>query len=129
MRLWILDWRLTRGEPKTVQRHRIHPRNRHQATCDIWGEPSPWNGGGIIPHQTYARVVCGEAAFYQRARVVMLGGTSSMFDAVVATPDFVLGGNLRPLPSEWIKFGVQSDNRMYWFRWRASHPVVDELAA
>lgn len=81
----------------------------------VWGEPAPWNANGIITHQTYARVLCGEAAFYQRARVVMLGGTSSMFDAIGAMPDFVLGGSYRPQPSEWVKFPVQSENRMYWF--------------
>ncbi len=81
----------------------------------VWGEPSPWNLAGIITHQTYARVICGEAGAYQRAQVVMLDGFSSMFDALASTPDFVLGGDFRAQPSEWIKFPTQSANKMYWF--------------
>lgn len=90
----------------------------------VWGEPAPWNANGIITHQTYARVICGEAAYFQRARAVMLSGSSSMIDAVFATPDFVLGGNFRPYPSDWVKWPVQSDNRIYWFVGEHRNPAT-----
>lgn len=81
----------------------------------VFGEPAPWNASGIITHQTYARVICGEAAWFQRARAVMLSGSSSITDPIFAPPDFVLGGDFRPYPSDWVKWPVQSENRMYWF--------------
>ncbi|HEX2468991.1 MAG TPA: hypothetical protein VHK05_00255 [Candidatus Limnocylindrales bacterium] len=90
----------------------------------VWGEPAPWNASGIITHQTYARVICGEAAYFQRARAVMLGGSSSMTDAIFAAPDYVLGGNFRPYPSDWVKWPVQSDNRMYWFVGEHRNPAT-----
>jgi hypothetical protein len=90
----------------------------------IWGEPAPWTAGRIITHQTYARVLCGEAAYYQRAKAVMLPGSSQMFDAVIAPPDFVLGGDFRPYPSEWVKWPVQSDDRMYWFLGEYRNPAT-----
>lgn len=81
----------------------------------VWGEPSPWTLEGIIRHQTYARVICGEAGAYERAQVVMLDGSSTISDALGSALDFVLGGDFRAQPSEWIKFPTQSENKMYWF--------------
>lgn len=91
---------------------------------NIWNEFSPWNAGGIITHQTYARVLCGEAAFYQRARVVMLGPSSDPFQANAAVPDYVLGGNHVPYPSDWVKFPVQSQERLYWFIGEYRNPAT-----
>jgi hypothetical protein len=92
----------------------------------VWGEPAPWTPGtgATITHQTYARVLCGEAGFYQRARAVMLGGGSGMFDAIIATPDFLLGGDFRPYPSEWVKWPVQTQNSIYWFVGEHRNPAT-----
>jgi len=54
-----------------------------------------------LRQQVYFRVVCGKAAFFQRALVLMT------FDASIPPPilqnfppDFVLGGDFTPSPSE-----------------------------
>ncbi len=96
---------------------------------NIWNEFSPWNAGGIITHQTYARVLCGRAAFYQRARVVMLGPSSDPFLANASPPDFILGGNHVPYPSDWIKFPVQTQERLYWFIGEHRNPATTTWAA
>jgi hypothetical protein len=90
----------------------------------VWGEPAPWNASGIIAHQTYARVICGEAAYFQRARAVMLGGSSTMTDAIFTPPDHVLGGAFRPYPSDWVKWPTQTQNRMYWFVGEHRNPTT-----
>jgi hypothetical protein len=67
-------------------------------------------------HQTYFRVSCGSAAFFQRCLVHMT--LDAQIPAPVLEnfpPDFVLGGDFTPRPSDWNRFPTQSGERFYWF--------------
>ena len=53
-------------------------------------------------HQTYFRVMCGNAAFFQRSLVYMTTDTSIPPPMLQNFPPaFVLGGDYTPLPSDW----------------------------
>jgi hypothetical protein len=74
--------------------------------------------------QVYFRVVCGNAAFFQRGLVLMT------FDASVPPPilqnfppDFVLGGDFTPSPSEWFRYPMQTGTRFYWFFGQHRNPA------
>jgi len=76
-------------------------------------------------HQTYFRVMCGEAAFFERCLVHMTP------DARIPPPvlqnfppDFVLGGDYRPRPSEWNRYPTQSGERFYWFFGQNRNPAT-----
>lgn len=87
---------------------------RIDAEFRLWNEFPPWDANGYIPHQAYFRVVCGKAGFYQRAKVWM----RQSLDPLIlggAMPDYVLGGDFRPSPSEWSKFSPQKGEMYYWF--------------
>lgn len=80
-----------------------------QSHTPFWNEYAP---GG--PHQAYFRVSCGKAAFHQRVKV-----WRREFDPEVhsgSNPDWVLGGDFPPYPSEWIKYPPQTGLTPYWFR-------------
>ncbi|HEX4438463.1 MAG TPA: hypothetical protein VH854_00240 [Thermoanaerobaculia bacterium] len=69
-----------------------------------------------LRQQVYFRVLCGKAAHFQRALVLMT------FDANIPPqvlqnfpPDFVLGGDFTPSPSEWFRYPMQTGTRFYWF--------------
>jgi hypothetical protein len=67
-------------------------------------------------HQVYFRVQCGHAGFFQRALVKMTSDLSIPGPLLEHfPPDFVLGGDFRPRPSDWFKFPTQSGERFYWF--------------
>ena len=67
-------------------------------------------------HQVYFRVMCGHAGFFQRALVKMTADLSVPGPILEHfPPDFVLGGDFRPRPSDWFKFPTQSGQRFYWF--------------
>ena len=90
----------------------------------VFGEPAPWTGPGtILTHQTYARVICGDAAFYQRARATMLPAGTQPNIAIGSPGDFVLGGEFRPIPSDWVKWPVQTLDRIYYFVGEHSNPA------
>lgn len=69
----------------------------------------------FIDHQTYFRVKCGHAGHYQRSLVYMRGATAGIQDVIGASPDWVLGGNFLPYPSDWLKYPPQTDGHMYFF--------------
>jgi hypothetical protein len=76
-------------------------------------------------HQTYFRVMCGEAAFFQRCMVHMTA------DAQIPPPvlqnfppDFVLGGDFTPHPSEWNRYPTQAGERFYWFFGQHRNPAT-----
>jgi hypothetical protein len=75
-------------------------------------------------HQTYFRVMCGEAAFFQRCLVYMTVN-ASVPPPVLQNypPDFVLGGNFTPRPSEWNRYPTQSGERFYWFFGQHRNPA------
>lgn len=67
-------------------------------------------------HQVYFRVQCGEAGFFQRCLVYMTPDLS-IPPPVLQTfpPDWLLGGEFRPYPSEWYRYPTQASGRVYWF--------------
>jgi hypothetical protein len=84
--------------------------------------------------QVYFRVVCGKAAFFQRVLVFMTPD-ANIPPPVLETfpPDFVLGGDFTPSPSEWFRYPMQTGNRIYWFFGQHRNPASgpwrpDELA-
>jgi hypothetical protein len=67
-------------------------------------------------HQLYFRVICGEAAFFQRCLVYKTLDLSIPPPNLIAfPPDWILGGEYTPHPSDWLKYPTQSGNRFYWF--------------
>lgn len=67
-------------------------------------------------HQVYFRVMCGEAAFFQRCFIYMTPDLSiPPPNLVVFPPDWVLGGDYTPRPSEWFRYPTHSGQRFYWF--------------
>jgi len=98
-------------------------RNEHPFEVDsnffFWNEYPPWqmiNGQPFyIPHQVYARVKCGEAAYYQRIRAWMAPEGTNPLSLLLQPPHHVLGGDHRPTPSDWVRFPVQKGPQYYWF--------------
>jgi hypothetical protein len=85
----------------------------------VYGEPSPWRIVGdtltFIDHQAYFRVKCGHAGHYQRCLVYMRAAGAGSQDVLGATPDWVLGGDFLPYPSDWLKYPPQTVGRTYFF--------------
>jgi hypothetical protein len=72
-------------------------------------------------HQAYFRVSCGEAAFFQRCLVYMRPDASRPpFPG--EPPDFILGGDFTPHPSDWQKFPTQGGQRFYYFLGQHRNP-------
>jgi hypothetical protein len=69
-----------------------------------------------LRQQVYFRVICGKAAFFQRALVLMTAD-ASIPPPILQNfpPDFVLGGDFTPSPSEWFRYPMQTGQRFYWF--------------
>lgn len=66
--------------------------------------------------QLYFRVKCGEAAFHQRALVFMTTDASIPGPILQQfPPDWILGGDHRPFPSDWFRLPSQTGQRLYWF--------------
>ena len=83
----------------------------------MWEELSPVIQ---VPHQVYFRVMCGEAAYYQRCHVYM----SDMWVPPGWPGDALLGGDQTPRPSDWEKFPVQSRPRRYFFHGEHRNPAA-----
>jgi hypothetical protein len=76
-------------------------------------------------HQTYFRVMCGEAAFFQRCLVFMTTDTSIPPPILQNfPPGFVLGGDFNPRPSDWNRFPTQLGERFYWFFGQHRNPAT-----
>lgn len=81
-------------------------------------------------HQVYFRVSCGEAAFFQRCLVYMRADLSIPPPLLSSLPpDFVLGGDFRPHPSDWQKFPTQGGQRFYFFIGQHRDPAGDSWRA
>jgi hypothetical protein len=80
-------------------------------------------------HQTYFRVMCGEAAFFERCLVYMTPD-ASLPPPVLQNfpPQFVLGGDYTPRPSEWNRFPTQFGQRFYWFFGQNRNPATTTWA-
>jgi hypothetical protein len=75
----------------------------------------------VRPHQCYFRVLCGHAAFFQRVKVTMqLTLDPSIYFGVRF--DYVLGGDFRPYPSDWLKYPPQQGDTTYFFRGECRDP-------
>src|SRR5579872_1544121 len=70
-------------------------------------------------HQTYFRIMCGEASIYERCNVFMVSGQGEPPEP----PQFVLGGDYTPRPSDWSKFPTQRGQRTYWFIGQYADPA------
>ena len=76
-------------------------------------------------HQTYFRVMCGEAAFFQRCLVYMTNDLTIPPPLLQNfPPGYVLGGDYTPRPSEWYKFPTQAGERFYWFFGQHRNPAT-----
>lgn len=75
-------------------------------------------------HQTYFRVKCGEAGFFERCFVYMTVDASvPPFILETRPPDWVLGGDTRPHPSDWFRYPTQGGTRLYWFFGQFRNPA------
>jgi hypothetical protein len=83
----------------------------------IWEELSPVILG---LHQVYFRVMCGEAAYFQRCHVYL----SDMWVPPGWPGDALLGGDHTPRPSDWEKFPVQTRPRRYFFHGEHRNPAT-----
>lgn len=92
-----------------------------------WAEPPPWefvNGvPTYIPHQVYIRIACGEAAFYQRVSAWQADLSSPPPVLLGVPPAWVLGGDHRPVPTDWVKFPVQQGPMNYWLFGQHRNPA------
>lgn len=81
-------------------------------------------------HQTYFRVVQGEAAFFERC-LVYITNDASLPPSVIQNfpPGFVLGGDYAPRPSDWHRFPTQSGQRFYWFFGQNRNPATSTWQA
>ena len=67
-------------------------------------------------HQCYFRIQCAEAAFFQRCLVYMTAD-ASIPPPILQNfpPNFILGGEYVPYPTDWQRFPTQGGQRFYWF--------------
>lgn len=124
---WPFPWFTTPNTPDLG----CFVKNEHPFAVDsnffLWNEYAPWeivNGAVVyIPHQVYFRIKCGEAAFYQRVGAWMSPYMSGPTPLMGVPPDFLLGGDHRPYPTDWVKFSVQSGPKDYWFAGEHRNPA------
>jgi hypothetical protein len=75
-------------------------------------------------HQVYFRVICGRARFFQRCFVYMPAGSNIPPSVLENTPpDWVLGGDYTPRPSDWFRYPTQKGERTYWFFGQHRNPM------
>jgi hypothetical protein len=124
---WPFPWLTTPNTPDLA----CFVEHRHgfqvDANFHFWLEYAPWefvNGvPTYIPHQVYFRIKCGKASFFQRVRAWMAPLGTNPISLLGVTPDWVLGGDFRPTPSDWVKFPVQSAPKDYWFGGEYRNPT------
>jgi hypothetical protein len=81
-------------------------------------------------HQLYLRVICGEAAFYQRCFVYMTSDLSIPPPVLgVSPPDWILGGEYTPRPSDWQRYPTQLGDRFYFFFGQHRNPSAGTWTA
>jgi hypothetical protein len=105
-------------------------RRKHEREVSAWGfhtELNPSIDFHPTYHQLYFRVKCGKAAFYQKCTVHMVTTTNTFPQGF--PPDWVLGGDFTPRPSDWQKYPVQTGERYYWFFGYHRNPAGDFWAS
>ena len=86
-------------------------------------EFAPWAvETGFLPHLVDFRAKRGKASFFERVEIAMRLDFDSPIYAGI-DPDFVLGGDIRPYPSDWRKFPLQRGNMSYAFRGVCRNPA------
>jgi hypothetical protein len=75
-------------------------------------------------HQTYFRVSCGDTSFFQRCLVYMTTAAILPSEQEDSPPNFILGGDYTPYPSDWSRFPTQAGTRIYWFFGQFSNPAT-----
>jgi hypothetical protein len=105
-------------------------RNKHGFEVDydffMWAEPPPYDANfHYIPHQAYFHVKCGRAAHFQRCNVWMRP-TNDALEVLASPPDYVLGGDSQPYPSDWLKFPPQQGEMYYWFGGEHRDPTAPD---
>jgi hypothetical protein len=74
--------------------------------------------------QVYFRIVCGKAAFFQRTFVYMTSNLN--IPPALLAPDWILGGDFTPQPSDWIRYPNQPSPRCYWFFSQHRNPATSQ---
>lgn len=88
---------------------------------NVHADPSPLTSDGQpLAHQAYFRIICSKAAFWQRCGVFARPSWDLPFPG--EPPDWLLGGEFRPGPTDWIKFAPRTTFHVYWFRGDHSDP-------
>src|SRR5262245_11710967 len=90
-------------------------RRKHGLETDpgnIYVEFAPSIDLNVRFHQMYFRIACGKAAFFQRLLVYQTVDASTPPWAL--PPDWTLGGDFRPRPSDWQHFAPSGTPRLYW---------------
>lgn len=103
---------------------RKHELEIEEPFRNIHAELNPSIDFSPLYHQLYFRVTCGDAAFFQRCFVYMTLNLSIPPPNLIAfPPDWILGGEYTPRPSDWQKYPTQSGNRFYWFIGQHRNPA------
>jgi hypothetical protein len=97
------------------------------SAANIHFEMSPLVGGKFAAHQIYFRVQCGHASFFQRCTIYK----RNFFDPPNPgdMPDYVLGGDFQPRPSNWAKFPVRNGLGVYFFMGQRRDPATPNWMA
>jgi hypothetical protein len=82
-------------------------------------------------HQTYFRIKCGDAGFFERCAVYR---TNDLTDPLPLQPDFVLGGDKPVYATDWLRYPAFSAQSIYWFFGEYRNPAeqswrLDSLVA
>ena len=110
-------------------------RRKHELQIDdgfhnIHVELSPSIDFAPQYHQLYFRVMCGQAAFFQRCFVYMRPDLSIPPPLLTAfPPDWILGGDYTPRPSDWQRYPTQAGTRFYFFIGQNRNPNSASWAA
>jgi hypothetical protein len=77
-------------------------------------------------HQTYFRVKCGRAGFFERCLVYRTVGPTIPPLLLQRPADAVLGGDFKPTPSDWFRFPIQEGEMNYVFMGQFRNPAQGE---
>jgi hypothetical protein len=109
---------------------RKHDLQIEQGSRNIHVELNPSIDFDPTYHQLYFRVICGEAAFFQRCFVYMRSDLTIPPPVLESfPPDWILGGEHTPRPSDWQRYPTQSGDRFYFFFGQHRNPSASSWTA
>jgi hypothetical protein len=109
---------------------RKHDLQIEQGSRNIHVELNPSIDFDPTYHQLYFRVICGEAAFFQRCFVYMRPDLTIPPPVLESfPPDWILGGEHTPRPSNWQRYATQSGDRFYFFFGQHRNPSAGSWTA